>query len=187
MISFLNTNQGAVMATLTLIYVVATIVIVWFNKKAIDEMKLSREGEARPYLFCHLSFIARETKRGTLVLKNYGKTGATITSFLITPRIPLPKGESNCSFFKGTTIAPQQSITLLAYDEELQMQSTKYQVSITYQDVSTKVIYKENYDLTQQYISESTFFEKNGTRSSKAENALISISDSLDTIKNLLQ
>lgn len=65
------------MAALAFVYVVATIVIVYFNKKTIDEMKEEREAESRPYLFAHLAFIPGEIKRCQLVLKNYGKVAPT--------------------------------------------------------------------------------------------------------------
>ena len=78
LIETLNNNQGAVMVLLTSIYVVATIVIVMLNKRSIDEMKLSREEESRPYIFASLTFVPRETKQCYLVLTNYGKTGARI-------------------------------------------------------------------------------------------------------------
>ena len=49
-IHWLNNNQGFVMCLLTFVYVVATIVIVYYNKKSIKEMIKTREEDNRPYV-----------------------------------------------------------------------------------------------------------------------------------------
>ena len=53
-INWLNENQGFAMSLLTLIYAIATVVIVSYNRKTIKEMRESRESETRPYIFVYL-------------------------------------------------------------------------------------------------------------------------------------
>ena len=48
MINWLNSNQGFVMCLLTLVYVLATVVIVIMNKLSINEMRKSRLEDNRP-------------------------------------------------------------------------------------------------------------------------------------------
>lgn len=53
-VNWLNSNQGFAMSILTLVYVVATIVIVIYNRKSIKELQKTREEESRPYIFAYL-------------------------------------------------------------------------------------------------------------------------------------
>lgn len=186
LVSFLNANQGAIMALLTFVYVIATIIIVVFNKKTIDEMKVAREEESRPYVFAYFAFVARETKTCTLVVKNYGKTGARIDKFSISPSVSLIKGFNDCSFFKDTILAPGQSIRLLIIDEKNSMIDQEYRISIAYSSLSGSNSYSEEYDVVQQYAGEAGYTDSSRSNVSKAENALINISHSLDIIKTSL-
>ena len=183
MIEFLNNNQGAVMACLTFVYVVATVVIVYFNKRSIDEMRMAREEEARPYVFAYLAFVARERQRCTLVIKNYGKSGARITSFSVTPGLNLVHGESDCGFLNEMILAPDQSIRLLAIDPDKKLHEKEFKISISYQTLDKAKTFSENYVLVQQYVSESGYADTAQSGCKKWENALINISSSLDTIK----
>lgn len=133
-----------------------------------------------------MAFIPRETKRCYLVLSNYGKNGASIKRFRIDHEIPLIKGASDCSFFDGTVIAPGQSIKTLTIDQEENMQEIQYAVTIDYEDVAGNNSYSEKYTLIQQYARESSFVSTNRSNASKSENALMDISNSLDTIKTSL-
>lgn len=54
MIDWLNSNQGFVMCLLTLIYVLATVVIVIMNKLSINEMQKNRLEDSRPYIMINL-------------------------------------------------------------------------------------------------------------------------------------
>lgn len=182
-IEFLNYNQGAVIACLTFVYVVATLVIVYFNKRSIDEMRATREEEIRPYVFAYLAFVPRENQRCTLVLKNYGKCGARITAFFIEPGLNLVHGETDCSFLANMILAPGQAIRLLAIDPDKKLHEEQFAVLISYQTLDKTKCYSENYTLIQQYVAESAYAETNQSGCEKWQNALINISGSLDTIK----
>lgn len=182
-VEFLNSNQGAVIACLTFVYVIATLVIVYFNKKSIDEMKATREEEIRPYVFAYLAFVPRERQRCTLVLKNYGKSGARITAFNISPGLNLVHGESDCSFLEKMILAPGQSIRLLAIDPDKNIHEKQFSVHISYESLDKAKNFMEDHALMQQYIAESGCADRNQSGCDKWENALINISNSLDTIK----
>lgn len=171
------------MACLTFIYVVATVVIVYFNKRSIDEMRTAREEEARPYVFAYLAFVARERQRCTLVVKNYGKSGARIISFRIIPGLSLVHGETDCGFLDEMILAPGQAIRLLAIDPDRKLHEREFNVSISYQTLDGAKTFSEDYVLIQQYVSESGYADTAQSGSEKWENALINISSSLDTIK----
>lgn len=182
-IEFLNTNQGAVTACLTFVYVIATIIIVYFNKRSIDEMKATREEEMRPYVFAYLAFVPRESKRSTLVVKNYGKCGARITAFKISPDLNLSPGKNDCSFLESTILAPGQSIRLLVIDSSFKLHEEKIQINVTYETLDGNTSYSESYLLIQQYVNQTGYVNTNMSGCEKWENALINISNSIDTIK----
>lgn len=180
---FLNNNQGAVIASLTFVYVVATLIIVYFNKRSIDEMRITREEEMRPYIFAYLAFVPREGKCLTLVVKNYGKSGARIMSFSIEPEVKLISGKSDCAFMEGTILAPGQAIRLLIFDPNAEFDKEEFTVHITYQSINKTKIFSEDYILIQQYVSQSGYVDTNRSGCDKGENALINIANSLDTMK----
>ena len=88
MINWLNSNQGFVMCLLTLVYVLATVVIVIMNKMSINEMRKSRLEDNRPYIMANLVKDPRD-RCFYVRIKNYGKTGAVITNFNIFPELNL--------------------------------------------------------------------------------------------------
>ncbi len=182
-INYLNTNQGAVIAALTFVYVIATLVIVYFNKRSIDEMRTAREEEMRPYIFAYLAFVPRESKSFTLVIRNYGKSGARITSFNVNPELSLIPGKSSCAFLEKTILAPGQSIRLLVWDPDVELDKETFCVQIAYESVDCKSSFSENYSLIQQYANQSGYVDTSRSGSSKSENALLNIASSLDTIK----
>lgn len=73
-LEFLNANQGALLVVLTLVYVVATVVLVIANARTLREMRLTREEQQRPYVV-----VSFEDRRGgllCLVLTNLGGSPA---------------------------------------------------------------------------------------------------------------
>ncbi len=74
MISWLNDNQGAVMAILTLVYVVATIVLAGLQRRTLTEIRIDRELREKP----DVQLTVRITPEGLIMfaLKNYGGSPA---------------------------------------------------------------------------------------------------------------
>lgn len=185
LIDFLNANQGAVMAALTAVYVIATVVIVYYNKKSIDELRKTRESESRPYLFLYLAKIPRE-QHYYLVLRNYGKTGGKISNARVSPGLPFLKGAADASFLNNTVVAPEQSIHLLIYDAAKTIQETDYSVSLCYEDMAGKK-YREDYVLNLEYVYSTGFSDHNKSNYTASENALHNIASSLDSITMKMQ
>lgn len=185
LIDFLNANQGAAMAVLTAVYVIATIVIVYYNKKSIDELRQTRESESRPYLFLYLAKIPRE-QHYYLVLRNYGKTGGRIINTTIAPGLPFLKGAGDASFLNNTVVAPNQSIHLLVYDEAKVIQETEFSVCLGYEDMTGKR-FEESYVLNLEYVYSTGFSDHSKSNFTASENALHNIASSLDSITMKMQ
>lgn len=185
LIEFLNANQGAVMAALTAVYVIATVVIVIYNKKSIDELRKTRESESRPYLFLYLAKIPRE-QHYYLVLRNFGRTGGKICNAKISPGLPFLKGVADASFLDNTVVAPSQSIHLLVYDEAKMIQETDYSVSLCYEDMAGKK-FQEDYVLNLEYVYGTGFSDHSKSNYTASENALHNIASSLDGITMKIQ
>ena len=54
MIDWLNDNQGAVMAALTAVYAIATIVIVRSSRSSVEEQRKLRAEQFRPFVIADL-------------------------------------------------------------------------------------------------------------------------------------
>ena len=91
MAAWLNANQGLVMAILTLVYVVATVLIaiIMLRANSISSRSLAQAVElerlrSRPYLL--FDFESRH-RAIHAVLKNLGKTAAYNVKILVTPEL----------------------------------------------------------------------------------------------------
>ncbi len=74
MIDWLNANSGFVMALLTLVYVVATIVLAGLQRKTLEEVKRDREEREKP----NVQLQVRVTPSGLIMfgIANYGTSPA---------------------------------------------------------------------------------------------------------------
>lgn len=153
------------------------------SKKSIDEMRASREAESRPYLFSYLAFVPSETNSCYLLLRNYGKTGAVISSFSISPTVELVKGPNNCNFFARTVIAPEQSIQMLVIDQKYEVFKIPHKVNIEYHGIGGKSSYSDSYELYQRFAGEAGSLSVSRSGLSKTDNAIIDIAHSLNVIK----
>lgn len=73
-INWLNQNAGATSAILTAVYVIATIIIIFYNHKTVKEMRHTRKQEIKPQIV--LSFETRRKGLLCLVVKNSGSSAA---------------------------------------------------------------------------------------------------------------
>ena len=83
-IDFLNQNAGAINAVLTLVYVVATIAIVYFTRKNISVLTALESERVRPQLYFDL------VTNGELLfakLKNHGQSAAFDIEIQLEPKI----------------------------------------------------------------------------------------------------
>lgn len=182
-ITWLNNNQGFVMSILTGVYVIATIIIVIYNMKAINEMKKGREEENRPYIFAHLHKDPRDLCF-YLRVKNYGKTGGKIVSLNISPQMKFNNDADPSIFLKNVILAPNQQIQFILLEQKHETASKKYTIDIEY--ISTSEItnkYTESYCLIPQYSDQMGYTDNSKSGHSNLENSINRIANYLDSIR----
>lgn len=182
-IIWLNTNQGFVMCLLTFVYVVATIVIMYYNKKSINEMAKSREEDSRPYVFANLERDPRD-RSFTFKVKNHGKSSAKIIRMEINPNIKFIH-EKDASFLSGVIISPGQVIPFLIPKESKEMMDCLYKILIDYESLAGKK-YHEEYNIVLSYSREMGYSDTTKSNLTNAENQLYNISANLEKINNKL-
>jgi hypothetical protein len=186
MISWLNSNQGFVMCLLTLVYCVATIIIVLYNRKTIEEMKKSREAESRPYVFAYLDKDPRDVCF-YFRIKNYGKTGAKLDKVSIVPELKLWEEPISEYFLKDVILAPTQMLEFMLVEEKDETLKKNYSVSLQYSPVDDRTKqYSDEYTLTVQYAPQMGYTEHEQNALTNEENALKNISNHLDSIRRKL-
>lgn len=116
-INWLNANQGFVMSILTSVYVIATIIIVIYNRKTIHEMKNGREAENRPYIFAYLHKDPRDLCF-YFRIKNFGKTGARIDNIMVSPNLKFAHNSQVKDFLNQVVLAPGQLLQFIVVEQK---------------------------------------------------------------------
>ncbi|MES9666456.1 hypothetical protein [Bacillus nitratireducens] len=161
LLKWINANQGAVMAILTLIYVGATIFILRANSASVKEMKKTREEENRPYVVAYLD--SKTNGVVNFVLKNIGKTMALDTKVEVSPRIEspekMPLSDSNLLNKPIPNIPPQYNYKAFLgmswdiKDKEKDVYPV-YKATVTYKGANDeKTIYVEEYIMDLNFES----------------------------------
>ncbi len=90
MIDWLNDNQGAVMAALTAVYAIATIVIVRSSRSSVEEQRKLRAEQFRPFVIADLE---NDGERHVIFFRveNLGTMTARDVQFTVTPPFINPK------------------------------------------------------------------------------------------------
>ncbi len=185
MINWLNSNQGFVMSILTLVYVVATIVIVIYNRKSILELQKTREEESRPYIFAHLHRDPRDMCF-YLRVKNYGKTGGMIDKISISPGLKFYGEKDVGQFLNNVILAPGQLLQFIILEKHGETSDKNYEVNISYHQTNNEKLYEEKYPLSLQYSSEMGHTDSNRSNYTNQENTLLNIANYLDSIRSKL-
>ena len=184
MIEWLNSNQGFVMSVLTFVYVLATIVIVIINRFSINEMKKSRMEDSRPYLMANLVKDPRDLCF-YLRIKNYGKTGAILKKLEVTPDLNLVKDSGEKISLEGCLFPPQHVIQFIVMEQWSVTCENDYTVVLSYDSLEEKERhFSEEYKLVTQYAHLQGYTDSKKSGANNIENAIISISNSLDSIRN---
>lgn len=184
MIDWLNSNQGFVMCLLTLVYVLATIVIVIMNKLSINEMRKSRLEDNRPYIMANLVKDPRD-RCFYVRIKNYGKTGAVITNFNISPELKLVEDSVGTAVLDGCMFPPEHLIQMIVLEEWEKTSENDYDIEISYDSLEEKPRhFTEKYKLVVQYAHLQGYTNKSNSSLDKPENAIVNIADCLDSIRN---
>ena len=182
MIDWLNQNQGFVMSLLTLVYVVATIVIVVMNAKSISEMRKTREAEGRPYVLVNLNKDPRDMCF-YLRISNHGKSGAIIRKINILPHMKLIETKLGDSVLNGCLLAPNQMLQFILLEKWEETCDTTYSVDIFYMTTDHTKEFHEQYKLVTQYAHQMGYTENKKGNLNDVENALTNIACHLDSIR----
>ncbi len=73
-LAFLDSHSGGLLALLTLVYVVATLLIFWSSNRSVDEMRRARLASQRPNIAVYLD--SRDGGIAFLVVENKGASPA---------------------------------------------------------------------------------------------------------------
>lgn len=183
-VNWLNNNQGFAMSVLTLVYVIATIIIVIYNHKSIKELQNTREEESRPYIFAYLHKDPRDICF-YFRIKNYGKTGAKIESIEISPLLKFVNEKNAGEFLSNVVLAPNQMLQFILLEKAKETASNTYDITIRYCPTNDcKKLYEERYSLITQYSTLMGYTDSNTSSLSEEENALKNITNYLDSIRN---
>lgn len=186
MVNWLNANQGFVMCLLTLVYVIATGIIVLYNRRTIEEMRVSREAESRPYVFVYLDKDPRELCF-YLRVRNYGKSGAKIQSVSITPNLNLPGGALPENFLKNVVLAPSQNLEFIVVGKKDETLKNDYDIRVRYTSIGdVRKQYSDQYTLTVRYVRQMGYTDIKRNNLSDEANALRNIASHLDSIRRKL-
>ena len=168
LLKWINANQGAIMAILTLIYVVATIFILRANSSSVKEMEKTREEENRPYVVAYLDSNTHGVVK--FVLKNIGKTMAFDTRVEVSPRIEIPEkmplSDSNLLNQPIPNIPPQYSYTAylgMSWDIKDKEKNAYpvYKATVTYKSTNDeKTSYVEEYIMDLNFQSGLLFMRE---------------------------
>lgn len=162
-VSWANSNEGFLLVVLTLLYTLATILIYRANRQAVEEMRLGRQEETRPYVIAGLEFDF-ELNVLEFVVRNEGRTAAYNIQIKTNPELPAfspdrrPLSEANL-FRKGITmLSPGQSIRcFVATAPELYGVGSAglpaFTFHVSYQGKGTRKKYQE-YEFTSTFDPE---------------------------------
>jgi len=172
------------MSVLTLVYVVATIVIVVFNRKSIRELQKTREEESRPYIFACLHRDPRDVCF-YFRIKNFGETGGKIESITVFPKLKFIDDLDTGNFLNNVILAPNQMLQFILLERNEETAKNVCEVSIRYyQTNNQEKIYEDKYSLITQYSVQMGYTDSNKSNLSEKDNALKNIANYLDSIRN---
>lgn len=183
MVNWLNSNQGFVMSILTLVYVMATIIIVVYNRKSIQELQKTREEESRPYIFSYLHKDPRDMCF-YFRIKNYGRTGGKIENIEVSPQLQFVDKKQVGEFLNNVILAPNQMLQFIVLERYGETSQKSYNVKIKYHSTSNlKKLHEEIYSLITQYSSQMGFTDNKASGLTEEENAMKNIANHLDSIR----
>lgn len=182
MINWFNSNQGFVMIILTTAYVLFTGIIVYYNRKTINEMKITRENELRPYIFGQFTKFYDYGKIVDFQIRNSGKTGGVIKKITVSPELKLSKTTKGLKSLENFILAPNQSLSIQVFALVKDLIDINYEIHIEYQAINSTKIFTEDYKIPFIAYSLSGYSYTHEGNNSKEEDALINIASILSSI-----
>ena len=168
MVHYLNANQGFVMAVLTAVYVVATIILVAFvqrqaslAQKSLDFASRTEKAKYRPYVIFDIVYddIVAYAR-----LKNSGTSPAVDVRVSVSPRLRWKDKERGIGFIEEGVpfLAPDRELSEpFGWGEEFfkQYPDLNFSGSISYVD-SDGDTYNENFAIGLSYLEETSSIGK---------------------------
>ncbi len=170
------------MALLTLVYVLATIVIMLYNHKAIKEARISRESETRPYIFGQFLIVSDYNRHIDFQFRNAGRSGAVIKKFSIDPPLEVNKTSEGIDSINNLFIGPNQVFTIMLNSVVEDVLDKNYSIHLEYQPVGSRKIYSETYNLPMNTFKLRGFSKLTNTGNTTLENELMNISSILSSM-----
>lgn len=131
-IGIVSTFLGAIITASTLIYTMA------YNRKLSFENNKMIEEANRPNLGIYSETLIANKRHFYLVIRNYGKSQAVITSFEvddISKRGLLIEGKDFTKYLINSTLAPNQSLTFLAFSDSFPIDHVS-KISLVYKSTT---------------------------------------------------
>jgi len=165
MIEFLNYNQGFVMALLTAVYVIATIILVWvaqrqakLTQQSIDFAAKAEKAKYRPYLVFDIVY---EKIVAYARLLNSGASPALDVKITISQRLKWKDNDDGIGFIeKGVSfLAPNRELSQpFGWTGEFfeQYPDLKFSGTISYKDAEGHA-YSEAFSLDLSYLKGMTY------------------------------
>ena len=130
----------------TIISIIIAVQSLKKSQKAIELTEISIEEANRPYIVAYTDLVqVASSIHEYLIIKNFGKTGATITSFQVNPPY---KNKGKFNNLKDTFLAPNQSLNTVLYNDCLKKDRNGItNISITYK--TNQKEYKDNFIINE--------------------------------------
>jgi hypothetical protein len=142
---WLNENQGAVMAILTMIYVVTTAILVIQNKRTLKEIEISRKLGQRPYLYAEITKTSEFVFVYSLQIRNRGKSPAKLKSITIEPALFLNE-KIGIESLNEMIFLPGQCLSLIIKDDFKDFHKNVYNFTLEYESLRNET-YTESYSI----------------------------------------
>ncbi len=146
---------------------VISVVSVIIASKSLRLTRKSIEDANKPYIGCYVEMIEVGHFQKYFVIKNFGKTPATIIDIKFDKEIKGLGRHGKIDSIKNALIAPNQKfITAVKVEEK-----DNFTVIVIYKDMSNQIV-EQSFNLNLGFSSDLLYIDSNNTALSKDTNAL---------------
>lgn len=144
-----------------------SIVSVTIATKSLKLTRKSIEDANKPYISCYVEMVEVGHFQKYFVIKNYGKTPATILDIRFDKEVTGLGRQGNIDSIKNSLIAPNQKIiTAVKVDEK-----SCFRVTVVYEDMNNQV-FENTFNMNLGFSSDLLHIESNNSGLTKDTNAL---------------
>ena len=147
--------------------VLISIVSIIIATKSLRLTRKSIEDANKPYISCYVEMVEVGHFKKYFVIKNFGKTPATILDIKFDKDIKGLGRQGKIDSIKNALIAPNQKfITAVKVEER-----NNFNVTIIYKDLNSQV-FEQTFNLNLGFTSDLLYVDSNNSALSKDTNAL---------------